>query len=152
MSSLDIVQSLQTKQLMLDLLTTSKLPKTLAAFSRQLEPVKIIHFFKCMESLCDYSTDDGDLFLAHLAVHPERTFSCSYCGKLILRNVPWEDLCLHIVDAHTELARCPYKRCIFVSKTQWAIDDHIMHVHQSFESDEIEVLGKADTKEAPGIT
>ncbi|EEC02429.1 conserved hypothetical protein [Ixodes scapularis] len=84
MSSLDIVQSLQTKQLMLDLLTTSKLPKTLAAFSRQLEPVKIIHFFKCMESLCDYSTDDSDLFLAHLAVHPERTFSCSYCSKLIV--------------------------------------------------------------------
>ncbi|KAM7310185.1 zinc finger protein Xfin [Ixodes scapularis] len=399
MSSLDIVQSLQTKQLMLDLLTTSKLPKTLAAFSRQLEPVKIIHFFKCMESLCDYSTDDSDLFLAHLAVHPERTFSCSYCSKLIvsesslvkhmvtvhgscdfqcplcfyrscskmhvivhtlvvhrsrlvrwylckavapsavepisqvdlttkfyrcvegcsfhclspevfvkhlsekhscyqqytchlclgmvkspnslvqhyaavhsfhfvqclhcnfgretawdvlvhvaeehadkpfkvllrsseavevfkrvqglskapshaaipsppvscpaqpiatlnetvesaseyqqelpspvlcglgectqtfptaevllshltkdhptelelscplccqLRNVPWEDLCLHIVDAHTELARCPYKKCIFVSKTQQAIDDHIMHVHQSFESEEIEVHG-----------
>ncbi|XP_040070731.1 zinc finger protein Xfin [Ixodes scapularis] len=402
MSSLDIVQSLQTKQLMLDLLTTSKLPKTLAAFSRQLEPVKIIHFFKCMESLCDYSTDDSDLFWAHLAVHPERTFSCSYCSKLIvsesslvkhmvtvhgscdfqcplcfyrscskmhvivhtlvvhrsrlvrwylckavapsavepisqvdlttkfyrcvegcsfhclspevfvkhlsekhscyqqytchlclgmvkspnslvqhyaavhsfhfvqclhcnfgretawdvlvhvaeehadkpfkvllrsseavevfkrvqglskapshaaipsppvscpaqpiatlnetvesaseyqqelpspvlcglgectqtfptaevllshltkdhptelelscplccqLRNVPWEDLCLHIVDAHTELARCPYKKCIFVSKTQQAIDDHIMHVHQSFESEEIEVHGKSE--------
>ncbi|CAN7986834.1 unnamed protein product [Ixodes hexagonus] len=127
MSSLDIVQSLKTKQLMLDLLATSRLPKTLAAFSSQLEPAKVIHFFKCMETSCDYSTDDDDLFLVHLAAHQERPFSCCYCGKLTSSEAR---LIKHLVAAHGSCSfQCPL--CFYRAYSKTHVIIHTLVVHRS---------------------
>lgn len=121
------VQSLRLKQLLLELLSTSKTAKTLDAFATMLEPRNVVHFFKCMESSCDFSTDDDDLFLVHLAAHQECTFLCSYCGLNISNEA---HMVKHIVTDHGwRRFQCPL--CFYRSRTVSHIKVHALSVHPS---------------------
>lgn len=126
MSHLENVQSLQNKLLLLNLLTASQLSKTLSAFASQLEPHSIVRFFKCMESSCDFCTDEEGSFLHHLATHQDPIVQCTYC------NVATgdADLVRHMVSTHgSSSLQCAL--CFYRSRTVTHMRVHGLIVHKS---------------------
>lgn len=126
MSHLENVQTLQNKLLLLNLLTASQLSKTLSTFASQLEPQNIVRFFKCMESSCDFCTDDEGSFLHHLATHQDPMVQCTYC------NVATgdADLVRHMVSTHGSSSfQCAL--CFYRSRTITHIRVHGLVVHKS---------------------
>lgn len=126
MSHLENVQSLQNKLLLLNLLTASQLSKTLSAFASQLEPQSIVRFFKCMESSCDFCTDEEGSFLRHLSTHQDPVVQCTYCN-VATGDV---DLVQHMVSAHGSSGlQCAL--CFYRSRTVTHMRVHGLTVHKS---------------------
>lgn len=127
MSSLETVQSLQRKLLLLDLLSTARLSKSLPTFASQMEPKNIVHFFKCMDSNCDFTTNNNDLFLIHLSAHWEHSFLCTYCSEVICSDV---QLVQHMMTEHSaRIYQCAL--CFFRSRTKSHLIVHSMSIHKS---------------------
>lgn len=127
MSSLENVQSLQKKRLMLDLLTASQLSKSLGAFSNQLDPQSIVMFFKCMEASCDFCTDEEDQFKNHLLGHINTENQCCYCNTVASTEA---EVVKHMVAVH---GSCKFQcaMCFYRSQTLTHIRVHSLLKHQS---------------------
>lgn len=126
MSSLENVQSLQNKLLMLNLLTTSKLDKSVGAFTSQLDPQNVVRFFKCMESSCDFCTDEEDKFKDHLRAHVDPPH-CTYCNEVAANE---QLLVEHMVAEHGS-CRFQCALCFYRSQTVTHIRVHAIMVHKS---------------------
>ncbi|XP_050022714.1 uncharacterized protein [Dermacentor andersoni] len=126
MSSLENVQSLQDKLLMLNLLTTSQLSKSLSAFASQLDPQNVVRFFKCMESSCDFCTDKEDNFKDHLRVHVDLAH-CTYCNEVAVNE---QQLVEHMVTEHGS-CRFQCALCFYRSQTVTHMRVHGIMVHSS---------------------
>ncbi|XP_064461356.1 uncharacterized protein LOC135371216 isoform X2 [Ornithodoros turicata] len=127
MSSLENVHSLQHKLMLLDLLSSAKLSKGLQTFATQIEPKNVVHFFKCMESSCDFTTDDSDLFLIHLSAHWENSFVCIYCREAIGTDV---QLVQHMITDHNDrIFQCAF--CFYRSRAKPHLVVHSMCVHKN---------------------
>lgn len=126
MSSLENVQSLQNKLLMLNLLTASQLSKSLSAFTSQLDPQNIVRFFKCMESSCDFCTDEEDKFKDHLHAHVDPPH-CTYCNELAANE---RRLVEHMLAEHGS-CRFQCALCFYRSQTVTHMRVHGIMVHNS---------------------
>lgn len=127
MSSLENVQSLQKKRLMLDLLTASQLSKSLGAFANQLDPQSVVMFFKCMEAYCDFCTDEEDKFKNHLLDHSNPENQCCYCNTVASTET---EVVKHMVAVH---GSCKFQCavCFYRSQTMTHIRVHSLLKHQS---------------------
>lgn len=126
MSSLENVQSLQHKLLMLNLLTASQLSKSLSAFSSQLDPHNVVRFFKCMESSCDFCTDEEDKYEDHLRAHLDSPH-CTYCNEVASDE---HHLVEHMLAEHGS-CRFQCALCFYRSKTVTHMRVHGIMVHNS---------------------
>lgn len=126
MSSLENVQSLQNKLLMLNLLTTSQLGKSYSAFASQLDPQNVVQFFKCMESSCDFCTDKEDNFKDHLRAHVDPA-RCTYCDEVAVNE---QHLVEHMVTEHGS-CRFQCALCFYRSQTVTHMRVHGIRVHRS---------------------
>uniref|UniRef100_A0A131Z1E9 C2H2-type domain-containing protein n=1 Tax=Rhipicephalus appendiculatus TaxID=34631 RepID=A0A131Z1E9_RHIAP len=126
MSSLENVQSLQNKLFMLNLLTASQLSKSLSAFTSQLEPQNVVRFFKCMESSCDFCTDEEDKFKDHLRAHVDPPH-CTYCNELAANE---RLLVEHMLAEHGS-CRFQCALCFYRSQTVTHMRVHGIMVHNS---------------------
>ncbi|XP_029849376.2 uncharacterized protein LOC115331399 isoform X1 [Ixodes scapularis] len=99
--------------------------KTLCALHILMQPKNLVHFFKCMDSSCSFTSDDDDLFLVHLSAHREQALLCVYCGLLATSG---PRLIKHMVTAHgsrkAQCSLCLYRAC---SKTHLALHTAIAH-------------------------
>ncbi|KAG0427528.1 hypothetical protein HPB47_025429 [Ixodes persulcatus] len=99
--------------------------KTLCALHILMQPKNLVHFFKCMDSSCSFTSDDDDLFLVHLSAHREQALLCVYCGLLATSG---PRLIKHMVTAHgsrkAQCSLCLYRAC---SETHLAVHTAIAH-------------------------
>ncbi|XP_064484115.1 zinc finger protein Xfin-like [Ornithodoros turicata] len=127
MSYLANAYSLKSRLVLLKTLCSSKLPKSAETFATQVEPKNAMHFFKCMESACDFTTNDSDLFLGHLSGHRGTSFMCCYCRKVVHEDV---QLVQHMVAHHNDRTfQCAL--CFFRSRTKAHLIVHSRTVHKT---------------------